>query len=56
MSLFKYVLSTMGVSKESISKFLKLWNWHIWSDLQNGIVQAACNSKFRKRNLQWQTH
>jgi len=29
----------------------KLWNWHIRSDLQNHIVKA-CNSKFRRRNLQ----
>jgi len=30
---------------------LELWNWHVQSDLQNHIVKA-CNSRFRRRNLQ----
>jgi len=29
---------------------LKLWNWHIRSNLQNHTVKE-CNSKFRRRNL-----
>jgi len=35
ISLFKYVLSTMGVSKESISKFLIgfVTNFHQWEDV-----------------------
>jgi len=42
MSLFKYVLSTMGVSKESISKFL-IGNrfhvkWCILSPYSNRII------------------
>jgi len=35
ISLFKYVVSTMGVSKESISKFLIgfVTNFHQWEDV-----------------------
>ena len=55
ISLFKYVLSTMGVSKESISKFLIGNRFHVKSCIlslySNRII--LFESGLRMRNFTW---